>query len=140
MHFLLTTIADDDNPVVGDLKLTNGQITLTPDLKTAVAQSIVTRLRMFFGEWFMDTREGVPWIEVVFVKAPSLPRIMSIFRAVILETPGVSSIARLSLDFNKQTRVLTVADMQVRLNDGAVLTAADFGPFIVQRENDDNAA
>lgn len=140
MHFLLTTVADDDNPVVGDLKLTTGQITLTPDLKTAVAQSVVTRLRMFLGEWFMDTREGMPWIEVVLVKAPSLPRILAVFRAVILETPGVSAIQRLSLDFDEQTRVLTVVDMQVRLNDDAVLTGAEFGPLIVQKENDDNAA
>ena len=136
MDFLLTTVADGDNPTVGDLYLTDGQITLTPDAKTAVAQHIAIRLRTFFGEWFLDVREGVPYFELVLVKNPDLGRITSIFRSVILATPGVASIARLQLAHDAATRILSVSDLRIKLDDGATLTGADFGALIAYRSDE----
>lgn len=133
MDFLLTTVADGDNPDVGDLYLTDGQITLTPDTKTAVAQHIAIRLRTFFGEWFLDTAQGVPYFEIVMVKNPDLSQISGIFRAVILETPGVAYIDRLNLDHDKATRVLNISDLRIVLDSGATLTGSDFGALIVYR-------
>lgn len=135
MDFLLATTVDAENTNIGDLALTDGQITLTPDLKTAVAQHIVIRLRTFFGEWFLDTREGVPYFEIVFIKNPNMARITAIFRAVILETPGVSSLSRLVLDTDPVTRALSVTKLEAKLDDGATLTGSDFGPFIAFVEN-----
>jgi hypothetical protein len=136
MDFLLVTTTDGDNPDVGDLKLTDGQVTLTPDLKTAVAQHIAIRLRTFFGEWFLDADEGVPYFELILVKNPDLGRINSIFRSVILETPGVSSIARLQLTVTT-ARQLNVTDLRIKLDDGATLTGADFGRLIAYRTGDE---
>lgn len=135
MDFLLTTVATADNPVVGDLNLTDGQVTLTPDLKTAVAQHLLIRLRMFFGEWFLDTREGVPYFELVLVDNPDVARITSIFRSVILETPGVVGITALALGVDRRARRLTIQNVAIKLDGGAVLTGADFSPFIVFTED-----
>jgi len=131
MDLLLTTVATADNPIVGDLNLTDGQITLTPDLKTAVAQQLIIRLRMFFGEWFLDTREGVPYFDLVLINNPDLARITSIFRSVILETPGVAGISALALDLQRSARRLVIQNVNIKLNDGVVLTGADFQSFIV---------
>jgi hypothetical protein len=138
MDFLLVTSADGDNPDVGDLMLTDGQITLTPDLKTAVAQHIAIRLRMFFGEWFLDARQGVPYFELILVKNPDLGRINSIFRSVIVETPGVAVVDRMTLALDSATRILTVSDLQIRLDNGATLTGSDFGALLAYRTGDED--
>ena len=135
MDFLLVTAVDGDNPNVGDLRLTDGQITLTPDLKTAVAQHIAIRLRMFFGEWFLDTAEGVPYFELILVKNPNLSQISDVFRTVILETPGVAGVDRLALEHDTATRVLTVSDLRIILDDGAMLTGGDCGARIAYRSD-----
>jgi hypothetical protein len=138
MDFQLVISADGDNPDVGDIKLDeDGQIQLTPDLKSAVAQHIAIRLRTFFGEWFLDAREGVPYFELILVKNPDLPRIENIFRTVILETPGVSNIDRLLLAHDAATRILSISDLRIILDSGATLTGADFGALIVYRSDND---
>ncbi len=139
MDLRLVTATDGDNPNVGDLKLDeNGQITLTPDLESAVAQHIAVRLRMFFGEWFLDARQGVPYFELILVKNPDIGRITGIFRSIALETPGVAAVERLALDLDATTRILTVSDLRIKLDNGATLTSADFGALLAYRTGDDN--
>ncbi len=134
MDLELVTVIDDENPTIGDLKLTNGQIRLTQTFKQAVAQHLRIRLQFFFGEWFLDAREGIPYFQRIFVKAPDLGKISGIFRRVILETPGVVALDNLTLDFNAATRILAISSFNAKLDTNETLTASDFGAFIVGSE------
>lgn len=69
-----------------------------------VRQRIAARLKFFVGEWFLDLRQGVPYYRDVLVKNPNLPLIRSLFRRVILGTPGVLSVAKLDVEVDQASR------------------------------------
>lgn len=127
---LLTSTIDADNPVEWDLHLTDGQITFPPDQVAAIVQHIRTRLEFFRGEWFLDLREGLPYYQEILVKNPALGRVRALFRATIMETPGVVLVDRLDLSLNRSTRVLTV-NFRATLVDGTIIDAANYGPFLL---------
>lgn len=131
MNLKMAMQVDDDNPVIGDLMLTDGQVTLTEDLQTSVMQHLYVRLRLFLGEWFLNTAEGIPYFTRILVKNPSLSLITSIFRRVILETPGVASVSNLKVELDGATRTLSMTSFEITLTDGAVLTADDYGEFVL---------
>jgi len=131
MNLSMVLVADDDNPDVGDLKLTDGQVTLTASLTESVAQHLYVRLRFFFGEWFLNRKEGVPYLTVILVKNPNMSTVRSLFRRIILETPGVTKVNDLTIELDTETRALTVTGFEAILQDGSVLTSADFGEFLL---------
>lgn len=73
----------------------------------AVAQAILTRLKLWLGEWFIDTTDGTPYFTQVlgerYAKNPD-----AAIKRRILGTPGVTSIVTYSSSFNGATRVFTV--------------------------------
>ena len=73
----------------------------------AVAQAIQTRLRLWLGEFFLDTTDGTPWLsQILGPRAASNPD--AAIKQRILGTPGVSSIVSYSSSFNGGSRALTV--------------------------------
>ncbi|MGO4398457.1 hypothetical protein [Achromobacter sp. PAB15] len=73
-----------------------------------IGQQIKITLLAFLGEWFLDTSFGVPYIESVQIKSPDRASIESIFRARILDVPGVQRVRRLELQIERQLRILRV--------------------------------
>jgi hypothetical protein len=69
-----------------------------------VRQRLSSRLKFFLGEWFLDLRQGVPYLRDVFRKNPSAPVIRSLLRRVIIGTPGVISLHRFDLTIDPKTR------------------------------------
>ncbi len=130
-----TAVSTIDNPVIGDIHLEKGSYVVIGDESStfpdAVAQGIRQRLLFFQTEWFLDSQEGLPWIQSVFVKNPDLAAIRSLFRQVIAESPGVDDVISLELDFDPGSRDLQI-DFKANLADGSVLDSADFAPFIVR--------
>lgn len=125
------------NPVQGDLEFsdsTMSNILLTDDQSfapgRAVLQDLFIRLRFFYGEWFLDPTQGLPYFKYVFVNNPDLRLIESIFRRVILGTAGIASLDSFSLTFDRTQRKLSPVFFG-RLTSGAKFTSSDFGPFIV---------
>jgi hypothetical protein len=122
------------DPVTGDAKL----VTLPDGTKTLVlvsgADAIVQRLRIRFGfwlrEWFLDQRQGVPYVERVFVKSPALPLIETLFRRVILPCPGLVRVEDFRMSFDAPRRVLSVDSFRAVLADARTLRFVDT-PFIV---------
>lgn len=96
-----------------DIDLSNNQLELV-DETDAIAQHLLVRLRFFKGEYFLDQRLGVPYYQSILVKNPRLVVVRSIFREVILETPGVLELLRFDLDFDTTTRTLST-DFSVRV-------------------------
>lgn len=91
----------------GDLDITGGTWTFIAGLE-AVRQAIRIRLLTVRGEWFLDASLGTPWLTEIFKKTPNIPALQSVFRSRILGTPGVKSVDRITLTFNRQARTLRV--------------------------------
>lgn len=113
------------DPLTGDLALPV-RIIRGAD---AVIQRIRVRFRWFLGEWFLDTRQGVPYYRDVLVKSPDQILISSIFRAVLRSVPGVKAVRSFQASLEPATRTLTV-DFEALLDDGSVVRA-DTEPFII---------
>lgn len=105
----------------GDIDVSKQDLQLTSGID-AVMQSVRIRLQFFMGEWFLDTTQGVPYFQQVLVKNPDLNALASIFRNVVLGTPGIKSLTQFSLDHDRQARTLSVTMAGV----------ADFGAFDAQ--------
>lgn len=73
-----------------------------------VAQNVRTRLKMFLGEWFLDTKDGTDWFGGVLGKGTRLASRESIIRRRILLTPGCSGMTAFSVTADPATRQLTV--------------------------------
>lgn len=111
---------------------TTGDLVFPPYIVTgadAVVQKIRQRFKFFKGEWFLDQRLGVPFLQSIFIKSPDQIFINAVFSSVLLGTPGVASIASFSSSLDRLFRTLTV-DFQATLVDGTTVIA-QAEPFIL---------
>ena len=113
------------DPLANDIKLPP-RIIRGPE---AVAQRVRVRFRWFLGEWFLDTRQGVPYYRDILVKNPDKILISFIFRQVLTTTPGVKSVSRFNASLDAVNREL-ITDFEATLTDGNILTA-QAEPFII---------
>jgi hypothetical protein len=93
--------------VSGDIDLSTGDVMLV-DGADAIIQHLHIRLRFFLGEWFLDTRLGVPYFQKLLGHRIDNALIQSIFRKAVLGTPGVKAVRSLSVDFENDTRKLFI--------------------------------
>lgn len=134
--FAITLQTSAINPVLGDLELdaTASNLLLTDDASQpkgrAIMQDVFIRLRFFFGEWFLDPTQGIPYFRYVFIVNPDQRLIESIFRRVILGTPGIASLDSFSLQFDRPNRIIYPIFV-ARMNTGETFSSADFGAFVV---------
>lgn len=93
----------------GDLDLTNGELSLVSGGER-MAQQIRIRLRIFLGEWFLDQRQGMPWLQLILAVKPfPLEFASTRIRQAILGVPGVLSVRNLIVSPDPSTRHLTVS-------------------------------
>ncbi len=124
----MSTFAQDNT---GDLLLTNSKFTLVTDPAAAGAQKLRNQFKIFLGEWFLDSRIGMPYFQEVFVKNPNMAILTQLFRSVIASTAGVVRVISCNVTFNDATRAASVA-FAAQWENGAVITATDLDkPFIV---------
>jgi len=99
-------LTDDD-----DLAFVDGGFVLVTDVVDLAVQRLRMRLGLVLGEWFTDTRKGVPYFEAILVKDPDADQLQSIFKAAILDDDDVSSVAKLELNLqdNRQLDVSFIA-------------------------------
>jgi hypothetical protein len=100
----------------GDLAIEGGDLVIVSGAE-CLAQYLRTRLRLFAGEWFLDTRLGVPYFEQILVKSPDLSLIETGIKAVVLETPGVLALTAFEMTHDRAARTLTVS-FTVSTDDG----------------------
>lgn len=72
-----------------------GQANFLVDSPEAVAQAVLTRLRLVQGEWFVDTTAGTPYSTEILGKTTQRQRDFAI-RSQILGTEGVKEIVSYS--------------------------------------------
>ncbi len=104
----------------GDLDDTNNELALVDGIES-VEQDWRVRMQAIRGEWFLDTRVGIPYFEYVLVKNPINALLRSVFHQASLDTPGIKEITGFTLQLNSSTREL-LADIEGE--------SEDFGSFV----------
>lgn len=87
----------------GDYTFGRGDDTWLINSPEAVAQAVKTRFLLWYGQWFLDTTEGTPWIQSVLGKQSPDTYNLAI-RQRILETQGVNSITAFDTTLNTSSR------------------------------------
>jgi hypothetical protein len=123
----VSTFAQDNT---GDFDLSSGNLVIRSDIPQVTAWKLTNLFSFFKGEWFRDSRLGIPYFQYVYVKNPNLALIGSIFEQVLRSPAGVASVPSVALDFEPRSRKLS-ATFQAVTNEGAVLTGGLGVPFII---------
>lgn len=87
----------------GDYTFGSGDDTWLINSPDAVAQAVKTRFELWYGQWFLDTTEGAPWIQSVLGKQKPETYNLAV-RKRILETRGVKSILSFNTTVDTTTR------------------------------------
>lgn len=89
----------------GDLLVQDRDLLLI-DNAERVAQQIQITLRYWYGEWFLNTENGVPYLEYICVKNPNLYHVRQILTEAIESVEGVESVTDMTLTVDAQNRQL----------------------------------
>jgi len=107
------------DPVTHDLDLSGLNLHIAQDSQ-ATAQRLKVRLKLFKGEWFLDTTQGIPYYQNILLKAPDLNLARSTLRTAISTVPHVTSIKTFDFDLDSPTRTLTT-NFSVTCDDADVI-------------------
>ena len=91
----------------GDYSGGRGQGNFLINSPSCVAQSVLTRLRLWTGEWFLDATEGTPWLQKILGRHAKPVYDLAI-RTRVLGTAGVTGIAAYSSVLDQTTRRLSI--------------------------------
>ena len=72
------------------------------------AQQIKIQLLTFYGEWYLDTSWGVPYLDYILVKNPNFTIIRQIFKEQILSVDDVKAVESLEVEYDAQERTMKV--------------------------------
>ena len=102
-----------------DLRLVTG--------RDAIRQHLIQRLKTFLAEWFLDQRIGVPYFQQVMVKSPDPVVLDSVFKAEIINTPGIVELLAFDFSIDARTRELLLSFTAVD-DTGAVISVSEVLP------------
>ena len=111
MNDLLLDDSHDLDISSGDLKIVTGA--------ARVKQNLLIKLKLWRGEWFLDTEFGTPYLDGVLGKQLSLSGAVAALKQSILEVNDVNAITNFTYQFNRQTRQLDV-QFECQTNQGLV--------------------
>lgn len=96
------------NVNTGDLVVKDGDLMIVSNAER-VAQQVLITLREWLGEWFLNTSDGVPYLEYILVKNPNENHIRQILTEAIESVDGVTKVTELEFAFNRILRTLSVS-------------------------------
>lgn len=102
---------------VGDIHLdVSGNLAIATEAE-GLRQKLETRLQLYRGEWFLDVRAGIPYVQRILGRkagaAPIEISISQIFDAEILKEDEVRSILRSDATYTREDRAFTYsADLE----------------------------
>lgn len=100
-----------------DLLFVNGECPVTTESREVVAQRLTIRLNSFFGEWFLNTKYGVPWFERILGRKTSKAGVDRILQEQILQERGVLEITSFTSTFKNREYSMS---FRVRTNGNQV--------------------
>ena len=96
----------------GDMTFGQGQGNLWIDQPEGVGQLVMTRLRLNYGEWFIDQTQGTPWNTEVLGERTAATRDL-VVRDRVLDTIGVADIpsygSRVDLNTRSWSATMTLS-------------------------------
>ena len=92
----------------GDMCFGNSLANFQTNTRGLVAQLISSRLRLWVGEFFADTSDGMPWFQDVLGNRTT-PTYDAVIKYRILSTPGVVSIQHYSSTLINRALSVTVS-------------------------------
>ncbi len=102
-----------------DLAIEANNLVILEDTVDLVVQKLRQRLKFFFGEWFLDRSEGIPYFQELLGKRPDPARIDAILKTEILDVPGVIELEEFETDFTGSSREASIR-FTVNTEDGPV--------------------
>lgn len=118
-------------PQYGDLLMHNGDFVLTsPDAAIGTDQTlqlIASRLRLFLGEFFMDTSAGLPYLSLAGSKGTTQADIDAVVRDAILGTPGVIALTQYQGSAQRAQRLYTITFKVVTQTGGSLAATVPVG-------------
>lgn len=73
-----------------------------------ITQQIKCTLLTLYGEWFLDTSFGVPYLESIMVKNPNRSEIEAILKDRIIDVPDVTGVRQMAIQIDREMRTLSV--------------------------------
>ena len=111
------------DPTTGDI--TTSGVQFTSDIEE-IEQTVRTRLRLFYGEYFRNVTLGTPWFQSILGKDGTVASKNAILRRIISQTEGVTDIVNFTSNYDLSSRKYSITC--------TVITA--FGEILLnQREN-----
>lgn len=89
--------------------LLDGRDLLLIDDAERVAQQIKVALLFCLGEWFLDTKKGVPYLEYVLIKNPNMAHVRQVLYEAISGVPDVMRVSKLDVQLNQRSREAVVS-------------------------------
>ena len=74
----------------------------------AIKQSVVTRLRSFTRDWYLDVDANVDWIGLLSTRGILVDTIRRRVERVVRKTEGVARINRIAVDLDRADRKVTI--------------------------------
>lgn len=90
-----------------DYTFGQGQANFLINTPVAVAQAVLTRMRLITGEWFLDLREGLPLYTDIIGKN-TLDLYDQAIKLRVLDTQGVTEIVSYASQLDREARQLRV--------------------------------
>lgn len=84
--------------------------------KNATAQMILHRLRLFLGEYFLDSTAGTPWFQSILGKNLQSVAEVNIKRQILSST-NVVSLTEFKFSIDAKTRVITISATVMDINN-----------------------
>lgn len=91
-----------------DMMFGQGSGNFLIDGADGVGQAVYTRLLLFQGEWFLDLKAGMPWLQQILGHSPNLNTDMAI-RECIHNTPHVTNIYDYLSAYDSSSRLFLVS-------------------------------
>lgn len=91
----------------GDYMFGNGQSDFWRDVPEAVGQAAMTRLQLWFGEWYLNVDEGTPYLQGILGKHNKTVADITLQERV-LNTQGATDLSDYESILNADTRRLSV--------------------------------
>lgn len=74
----------------------------------AIGQNIVTRLRSFKRDWFLDIEANVDWLRLLGSKGVRLETIRKAVERVVQSTEGVARVDSVVVNFDRVSREVAI--------------------------------
>lgn len=90
-----------------DLVVLERNLRFTVNTTEWLAAKIESRLRTFFGEWFINQEIGVPYFEQILKKQVDINNVQALLSSVVKNTNGVKELLSFNVIFDNSLRVYT---------------------------------